>query len=571
MDEFIDGAGGAPADLAATIVRHINHAVGDRHPPLAADQIFFLLAAANFLGDTTTPHAPNGPYEAALLAHGLVGALVKAICALNTMIPTQTIGPTLLNKLLSLLSQWCLSSPGYPWIAEALQAGLLRAIIPPCLVYRSVLEHMPMAMDDVRKLVNTQAFQNSRLCEPWQTFAQVVDNHLTFLSLFLSENYVVYRACDNLECSQIREKSKFSRCSACLEFYYCSRECQSIDWKAGHKQMCPTFRSFRLGEVLSCRDLSFLRELVHVDFLRNHSQILTQAVTWLASYSVIKVGPMDDGLYQDPRAEHLAARSAMSGGRMVLHRVVVREGAGMRIRMFRMRFRDRQMHEQLLTLAKSLPHQTDEREAVVAAACSSLPHIYPAQAWNRCGNFEAPFALPLDPKQAKLKGVPMSWATQAGSRNAGVLPALASYVATTATKPSIRIRCLAVALGNISVAPTQQNAIVLAGIVKKAAKARCDYLTHAASSNGMHGDATLDVMYLLTNEKSSWIDGLKEMLGKDGGRSRRLRTWCWDGTDGRIHGGGHGDRATCGSFRREWREFLSFILPPRISFPHFLT
>ncbi|KAJ7939367.1 hypothetical protein B0H13DRAFT_1850667 [Mycena leptocephala] len=162
---------------------------------------------------------------------------------------------------------------------------------------------------------------------------------------------------------------------------------------------------------------------------------------------------------------------AISGGRMVLHRVVVREGAGMR-----MRFRDRQMHEQLLTLAKSLPHQTDEREAVVAAAteasrraadpltsceaaCSSLPHIYPAQAWNCCGNFEAPFALPLDPKQAKLKGVPMSWATQAGSRNAGVLPALASYVATTATKPSIRIRCLAVALGNISVAPTQQNAI----------------------------------------------------------------------------------------------------------------
>ncbi|KAJ7504088.1 hypothetical protein B0H11DRAFT_2353118 [Mycena galericulata] len=56
----------------------------------------------------------------------------------------------------------------------------------------------------------------------------------------------------------------------------------------------------------------------------------------------------------------------------------------------------------------------------------------------------------------------------------------------------------------------------VAGVVKKAAEARCDYLTHAASGNGTHGDATLDVMYLLTNEKSSWIDGLKETLGKDG-------------------------------------------------------
>ncbi|KAJ7870148.1 hypothetical protein B0H14DRAFT_3440196 [Mycena olivaceomarginata] len=56
----------------------------------------------------------------------------------------------------------------------------------------------------------------------------------------------------------------------------------------------------------------------------------------------------------------------------------------------------------------------------------------------------------------------------------------------------------------------------VAGVVKKVVEACCDYLTHATSGNRMHGDATLDVMYLLTNET----------LGKDGGRLRRLRTWC---------------------------------------------
>ncbi|KAJ7723126.1 hypothetical protein B0H14DRAFT_2642002 [Mycena olivaceomarginata] len=194
-------------------------------------------------------HAPNGPYEAALLAHGLVGALVKAIYS-------------------------------------------------PCLVYRSVLEHMPMAMDDVRKLVNTQAFQNSRLCEPWQTFAQVVDNHLTFLSLFLSENYVVYRACDNLE-------GKFSAAATCPS---CENSCMWIS--------CATIPRYSPKQSLG------LASEPHWPTLHE-----------FRGYSVIKVGPMDDGLYQGPPGGTIWRRAvAMSGGRMVLHRVVVREGAGMRIR-----------------------------------------------------------------------------------------------------------------------------------------------------------------------------------------------------------------------------------------------
>ncbi|KAJ7765678.1 hypothetical protein B0H16DRAFT_1661505 [Mycena metata] len=50
-------------------------------------------------------------------------------------------------------------------------------------------------------------------------------------------------------------------------------------------------------------------------------------------------------------------------------------------------------------------------------------------------------------------------------------------------------------------------------IVKKAADARRDYLAHA---QGGQSDATLDVMYLLTNEKSAWIDELKHALAQDG-------------------------------------------------------
>lgn len=31
---------------------------------------------------------------------------------------------------------------------------------------------------------------------------------------------------------------KHKQCSACKAVYYCSVECQRVDWKAGHKNRC---------------------------------------------------------------------------------------------------------------------------------------------------------------------------------------------------------------------------------------------------------------------------------------------------------------------------------------------
>ncbi|KAJ6550098.1 hypothetical protein B0H19DRAFT_951655 [Mycena capillaripes] len=53
-------------------------------------------------------------------------------------------------------------------------------------------------------------------------------------------------------------------------------------------------------------------------------------------------------------------------------------------------------------------------------------------------------------------------------------------------------------------------------VVRKAAEARGDYLAHAQSVNGTSSHATLDVMYILTNEKSVWIDELLVALQADG-------------------------------------------------------
>ncbi|KAJ6586575.1 hypothetical protein B0H10DRAFT_2168048 [Mycena sp. CBHHK59/15] len=53
----------------------------------------------------------------------------------------------------------------------------------------------------------------------------------------------------------------------------------------------------------------------------------------------------------------------------------------------------------------------------------------------------------------------------------------------------------------------------ITAIVEKAAQSRRDYLAHAADA-GL--SRTLDVMYILTNEKGEWIDKLKNGLNDDG-------------------------------------------------------
>ena len=42
-------------------------------------------------------------------------------------------------------------------------------------------------------------------------------------------------------CGYVETESKLSSCASCLSAFYCSRECQKADWKAGHKQACALY------------------------------------------------------------------------------------------------------------------------------------------------------------------------------------------------------------------------------------------------------------------------------------------------------------------------------------------
>ncbi|KAJ7673783.1 hypothetical protein DFH06DRAFT_1123457 [Mycena polygramma] len=276
MDEFIDGTGGTVDALAATVVRHINIATTG-HAPIGSAGIFMLMAVANFLHTTT--------------------------------------------------SKCCTSPPCYPWITGALQAGLLRAIassamtgsndalrhlshslesiIPNALVYRSALGPMPEAILDVQKLVDTRAFRNSGLYQPWLTFQEHVNERVNFLSLFVSESYVAYKGCDNVlvritasseyELFTLDKNTSSSDVAAVWNSITVHRSANPSTGKPDTdtcaRPTVPTEYVRRydthmhskilripLGDPLVARDLSFLRELGHTDFIRNLVDILSQVI-----------------------------------------------------------------------------------------------------------------------------------------------------------------------------------------------------------------------------------------------------------------------------------------------------
>ncbi|KAJ6485397.1 hypothetical protein C8R47DRAFT_538169 [Mycena vitilis] len=78
----------------------------------------------------------------------------------------------------------------------------------------------------------------ARTSSTWLKFRELVDVRLKLLPDFESEGYVSRRACDNMECGIIQDKSSLRYCSGCRELSYCSRYCQRMDWHSGHRESC---------------------------------------------------------------------------------------------------------------------------------------------------------------------------------------------------------------------------------------------------------------------------------------------------------------------------------------------
>ncbi|KAJ7623991.1 hypothetical protein B0H17DRAFT_1288782 [Mycena rosella] len=145
------------------------------------------------------------------------------------------------------------AASGHNWIPSAVENGLLRAIassaqlhLDACinseadllvnLIYVSLIYYrIPAAIDAALRDIDV-------LTNKGQALVDLTHKRLAVVEMFDSPEYVPLKACDNLEvqqCAIISDKTRFQRCSGCLCFYYCSQECQIIDWRVGgHQEAC---------------------------------------------------------------------------------------------------------------------------------------------------------------------------------------------------------------------------------------------------------------------------------------------------------------------------------------------
>ncbi|KAJ7111651.1 hypothetical protein C8R43DRAFT_154748 [Mycena crocata] len=405
FQEYVDGAGG-PSELALTVVRFTEYALGKQS--ITDHELAMLGVATKFLYETTLPDggALQAEYERHLLAHGLSAALTAAICALNAS--NHPIRLEILYNLIEALSRALTSSPGYPWVVEALESGLLRAIVtsalkggnkggnddiniqdqlhyflnallPASLVYRSVVVAMHQAVGDVKEFIENQEFRRSPLFASWRALMILARQRTRLLNV---RHHL--KACDHVECGVIRERTEFQRCAGCSQFYYCSKECQVQDWNAGHRETCSHLRSSRGTHGLGVRDLGFLRAVIEFDYRETRHDMLVRKLLFMkekpnkpfytafdytrgrGSFSIQEIptealpgAPADMVYWRDS-----ASRVTRSGGRLELHWVHLGDGSNNRTMAFRSRSASSEIHDRLVELAATDLEEGKEGEAV---------------------------------------------------------------------------------------------------------------------------------------------------------------------------------------------------------------
>ncbi|KAJ7854452.1 hypothetical protein B0H13DRAFT_1188416 [Mycena leptocephala] len=363
LEDLIQGSGGTPEHLASLVAKLIGFFSVNE----GRDVFSLLQYGLNFIDRA---ERACSDFRGAILGVGVVRAVTKA---LGKVCSHQKFDHGLdLHGALQLAFQFLgnviITSPGYTWITEALNAGLLRAIVtfginaqhvdPELLkaalktiskysVYYSVLKHIEVSLLEAADVAGSEAFRKSPISGAWSSFAHIVRQRLQVKKLYDSDERISMKACDNAQCHIIDQKRRFRSCAGCHRMYYCSPECQLIDWRVGgHRAQCKKIRSHsRLNpDPIGTRNRSFLRTVLHNEYEENRCGVILRqlafmsekpGVEFLTMFNYVDDGacriscvPMDQANQEDlgPELEDCVARALVSEGRIALHLMIVAEG-----------------------------------------------------------------------------------------------------------------------------------------------------------------------------------------------------------------------------------------------------
>ncbi|KAJ7086339.1 hypothetical protein B0H15DRAFT_345770 [Mycena belliarum] len=298
LQEVIEGSGGSVSDLAVMLIKHLHLVVLSGQPPSEMPRLF-LAGVIGVLDDADR----DVSLKNALLSAGIVKAVMTVVSYSEGTTTPNMLG--VLNDCFTLLSRIFTSFPAAMCIPDALRSGILRIVcqcaiahsthaglrahmqsllcevLPPAMVYHSVLKCMEDALRDAQKQSEDVRFKRSAQWEDWNKLVRLAEARVKVAVAYDWGQYPSERGCENPVCTKIIEKRDLKRCAACRRLIYCSDECQRSHWRVGgHRAQCARLRASRISkpEQLTTRDRSFMRALTHHDYNMNMANVLLAIV-----------------------------------------------------------------------------------------------------------------------------------------------------------------------------------------------------------------------------------------------------------------------------------------------------
>ncbi|KAJ6629590.1 hypothetical protein B0H10DRAFT_2208550 [Mycena sp. CBHHK59/15] len=190
LEGLLQGAGGSIADLARLLVAHLNFAVPSTDSPPSNETLLLL---GGIIRSLKTINHRNEDWGSALLLQGIVPSLVHTMCSLT--VPSAIEGKGgILDDCFFILAKILVVTPQHKYIAEALKAGLLQAIV--LCFYYSVLSEINVELDQVRDLTQTPCFRASEIFQIWTTFVDSTETRLQVLRRYDNGNPETVSMCD---------------------------------------------------------------------------------------------------------------------------------------------------------------------------------------------------------------------------------------------------------------------------------------------------------------------------------------------------------------------------------------
>ncbi|KAJ7728816.1 hypothetical protein DFH07DRAFT_220358 [Mycena maculata] len=372
FDEVVDGVGGNLQHLAAAFANHFSLAAASPDSEFTGR---YLMSVGIFLGGASDPV----PFQAALRAHGILPTLLTTISALHNTPAVQA-----LTFCLTYLCEALGWPPGYTYVTQALDAGLLRVVVRLATSIKmgsrdgsrdATYISVKLLLKEAKGFASASHIDMSAFRTEWNDFVSLTEARLQLLHRWEGSR-PYFKACDNLKCGKIGPRRNFQCCGGCRTTNYCSTKCQSADWHNSHREICDTFKQFKIEhpEILTIREKGFLRALLTADYLRLLPGIFIRQVIFMHSwprepfYTVltysdahepkIEVCPQramnEVNMYTRTVAAH-SLRSRKSGARMEVHLVFLYQGAQVRPLVFPMRAATATLHLARFRAVRKVP------------------------------------------------------------------------------------------------------------------------------------------------------------------------------------------------------------------------